>query len=231
MNKIQSLWVGALSPVEELTIRSFLKHGHEFHLYSYGEIDGLPGGCIAHYAGEILPESEIARFQCLANFSDLFRYALLYRMGGWWVDMDVCCLKPFDFKADHVFSSQYERNGNADEANSGIIRAPKGSPVIKYCIDRIAGIDTKKSGWAECGPMSILLALKKFGMKPEPSVRFCPLHYFEAPGNVFGAGSDAVQFSPETYAIHLWNEEARRAGIDKFADYPGSLFDRLRRAN
>ena len=217
--------------MEELTIRSFLKHGHEFHLYTYGNIAGLPDGCIVHDASEILPASAIAKFQCLANFADLFRLALLYRMGGWWVDMDVCCLRPFEFKADYVFSSQYERNGNADEANNGIIRAPKGSDLIKHCIERIAGIDTMKSSWAECGPMTILLALKKFGMKPEPSARFCPLHYFEAPGSVFGTGSDQAQFDPETYAVHLWNEEARRAGIDKFADHPGSLFDRLRQEN
>lgn len=213
--------------MEQLCIRSFLANGHEFNLYAYGPIEGVPAGCIVRDASEILPVSAIGQFRNLANFSDLFRFALLYRMGGWWVDMDVCCLRLFDFRSDHVFSSQYERNGSADEANSGIIRAPKGSPVIKYCIDRVSNIDARKSAWAECGPMTILLALRKFGMKPEPHRRFCPIHYFEAPGNVFGAGSDAVKFGPETFAVHLWNEEARRGGIDKFADYPGSLFDRL----
>ena len=36
---IQSLWIGGeLSPMEQLSIASFLAHGHEYHLYSYGEV-------------------------------------------------------------------------------------------------------------------------------------------------------------------------------------------------
>lgn len=227
MDRIQSLWIGKLSPVEQLCIRSFLRHGHEFHLYTYDPIGGIPDGCIVRDAGEIMPESEINRFQNLANFSDLFRFTLLHRVGGWWVDLDVCCLKPFTFNAEHIFSSQYERNGNADETNSGLMRAPRGSAVMRYCIDRIAQTDTTKCGWAEIGPALVLAAVRKFGLRHEPHKRFCPIHYFEAPGNVFGPGSDAVSFGPETFAVHLWNEEARRGGIDKFAQHPGSLFARL----
>jgi hypothetical protein len=229
VDKIQSLWIGKLSPLEQLCIRSFLKHGHEFHLYAYGTLDGVPNGCIVRDANEILPELSIAKFKNLANFSDLFRLALLHRNGGWWVDMDVCCLKPFEFTSEHVFSSQYERNGNADETNNGVIRAPKNSAVMRYCIDRIAQTDTGNCGWAEIGPALVLSAVRKFGLRHEPHQRFCPIHYFEAPGNVFGPGSDTAFFGPETFAVHLWNEEARRAGIDKFAAHPGSLFERLAR--
>ena len=229
MDKIQSLWIGKLSPLEQLCIRSFLKHGHEFHLYTYGPIEGVPDGCIVRDAGEILPESYIAKFRNLANFSDLFRFRLLHRNGGWWVDLDVFCLKPFEFSKEHVFSSQYERNGSADETNSGIIRAPKGSLVMQYCIDRIEAMDTLNCKWSDLGPALVLSAVSRFGLRHEPHQRFCPLHYFEAPGNVFGPGSDAVSFGPESFAVHLWNEEARRAGIDKFAAHPGSLFERLAR--
>ena len=228
MDKIQSLWIGKLSPLEQLCIRSFLKHGHEFHLYAYGTLDGVPNGCIVRDANEILPESDIEKFQNLANFSDLFRFCMLYRLGGWWVDLDVFCLRPFEFSSEHVFSSQYERNGNADETTSCVIRAPKNSAVMRYCIDRIAQTDTGNCGWAEIGPALVLSAVRRFGLRHEPHQRFCPLHYFEAPGNVFGPSN--VTFGPETFAVHLWNEEARRAGIDKFAEHPGSMFARLSEA-
>ncbi len=37
----QSLWIGAeLSAMEQLSIRSFLANGHEFHLYTYQERQG-----------------------------------------------------------------------------------------------------------------------------------------------------------------------------------------------
>ena len=41
--KIQSLWIGnTLSNVEKLCINSYIKNGHEFDLYTYGEIDNIP---------------------------------------------------------------------------------------------------------------------------------------------------------------------------------------------
>jgi mannosyltransferase OCH1-like enzyme len=30
------------------------------------------------------------------GFSELFRYKVLYELGGWWSDMDVVCLKPLE---------------------------------------------------------------------------------------------------------------------------------------
>jgi len=46
MNEIiQSLWVGQrLSSMERLSIQSFLKNGHPFHLFAYNEIEDLPEG-------------------------------------------------------------------------------------------------------------------------------------------------------------------------------------------
>ena len=104
---IQSLWIGAdLSNVEKLCVQSFLDHGHEFHLYTYGNIGGIPQGAIIKDANEILPQSEIFqnRRGGVAAFSDWFRYALLHKRGGFWVDMDVVCVKPFSFDSDIVFA-------------------------------------------------------------------------------------------------------------------------------
>lgn len=42
---IQSLWIGdQLSKVEELSISSYLNHGNEYHLYTYGDIKNIPKG-------------------------------------------------------------------------------------------------------------------------------------------------------------------------------------------
>ena len=41
---VQSLWLGPLSVMERLVVASFVANGHEFHLYSYSEIEGLPDG-------------------------------------------------------------------------------------------------------------------------------------------------------------------------------------------
>ena len=51
MNKpiIQSLWIGKeLSVLEQLCICSFLKNGHNFHLYTYEKINNVPDGTSSH---------------------------------------------------------------------------------------------------------------------------------------------------------------------------------------
>ena len=104
---IQSLWIGDdLTNLEKLCVQSFIDHGHEFHLYTYADIGGVPDGAVVKDGNEVLPASKI--FRCcdgrLGPFSDWFRYELLATRGGFWVDMDYVCLRPFDFPADIVFA-------------------------------------------------------------------------------------------------------------------------------
>lgn len=99
---IQSLWIGnRLSAMERLAIQSFLANGHDFHLYCYNDVEGLPAGTVVRDGNDILPESRIFAYAdgfakgSHAAFSNHFRYKLLLERGGWWVDTDVVCLRPF----------------------------------------------------------------------------------------------------------------------------------------
>ena len=107
---IQGLWIGSrLSPMEEISIRSFLANGHEYHLYAYSRIENLPEGTILRDANEIVSSEKIFKYRdydSYAGFSNHFRYKLLLQNGGWWADLDLICLKPFDFKTGYVFSSE-----------------------------------------------------------------------------------------------------------------------------
>ena len=88
---VQGLWVGdRLSTMEQLSIRSFLAHGHEYHLYVYGSVDNVPAGTRVMDARDIHPEPW--DFQSCAIFADYFRYKLLLDRGGWWADLDAVCL-------------------------------------------------------------------------------------------------------------------------------------------
>ena len=81
-------------------------------------------------AREVLPESEIF-FDCkknkytIASFSDYFRYNMLYQNGGWWVDMDVICIKHFDLDSSFVFAT--ERHGEKTFSAICIIKGEKSS--------------------------------------------------------------------------------------------------------
>ena len=112
LEEMCGLWVGPrLSSFERLCIRSFLDHGHQFqvvHLFERGR--GFPPEQLSEDGREVLAETTLKAFLAqgapLAAFSDWFRWELLRTRGGWWVDMDMVCLRPFRFESSIVFGLQ-----------------------------------------------------------------------------------------------------------------------------
>lgn len=143
---VQSLWIGEqLSPIEQLCARSFLHHGHEFILYVYDEPAGVPDGVRIKDANAILPASAVFMHNIgtYAIFSDWFRWALLYRCGGWWVDMDVVCLKPFMFDEALVFGGDKNIATGSGKRGSGfchidVLSFPAGHAFCKHMLERCA---------------------------------------------------------------------------------------------
>src|SRR5260370_41624153 len=131
---IQGLWIGAeLSVLEQLSIRSFLRNNHEYHLYVYDEMKNIPAGTVVKDAGEILPPSKIFQYKdqkTYAGFANFFRYKLLLERGGWWVDADVVCLKSFGFPEEYVFSG--DLTAGSQIVPSGVINVPKGTKLLAY---------------------------------------------------------------------------------------------------
>ena len=229
---IQGLWIGAeLSVMEQLSVASFLSNGHEYHLYVYDEMRNVPEGALIKDAREILPASSIFQYKhraSYAGFANFFRYKLLLERGGWWVDTDVVCLKPFDFAEEHVFSS--ERWGDDEVVTSGIIKAPAGSPVMAYAWGVCQKKNPQELVWGETGPKLMGEAVERFSLTQlkKPFQVFCPLDYKEW-HRVLEPDFDA-RFGETTHAVHLWNEMWRAAGQDKNADYnPACLYERLKR--
>jgi len=243
---IQSMWVGKFSTMERMCIRSFLRHGHPFHLYVYGIVpEGIPNGVLVIDGNEIVPESEIKRFQNLANFSDYFRYSLLHKKGGWWVDTDMFCLKPFDF-GSYVFSTQietepprelkdgeiawqpYPEDIRISRITSGAIKVPPKSDIMDHCLNEVRQANLMTINYGKIGPELLRTAVPKFFLRRfmYPSYVFCPLDFFSAPWNVCKPGTSGMKFDPQTHAIHLWNR--MWVNCDKDGTYPDSLYERLR---
>ena len=122
---VQGFWSGPLTTMERLSIKSFLAHGHEFHLYCYSEPHGVPVGVIVKDAREILPESEVATFRCAQQFSDWFRIQLLLDKGGWNTDLDNVLLKPLDFESEYVFYGDHDES----TISLALAKAPAGAPL------------------------------------------------------------------------------------------------------
>jgi hypothetical protein len=217
--------------MERLSISSFLRHGHEFHLYVYGPIDGVPRGTVVRDGNEILPSSRIFMYSeqpTYAGFSNYFRYKLLLEQGGWWVDLDTVCLKPFDFPDTYVFSSEVDE-GSA-HVNCGMLKAPPGSPVMKYLWEECNRTDPKELSWGQCGPLLMHRAVAIFSLESyiQPPDVFCPIPYSEWQRAIEPRGPWI--FKSETRAVHLWNEMWRRSQQDKDISYdPTCLYEILKK--
>lgn len=228
---IQSLWIGSrLSTMERLSITSFLTNGHRFHLYAYDSIAGLPAGVTIMDANQILPQSRVFRYSgsgSFAGFSNFFRYKLLLDRGGWWVDVDTICLRPFDFAEEYVFSSEVHQG--AEVIDSAAMKAPQGSEFAEYAWGVCNAKDPKKLVWGETGPRLVAEAVERCRLHQyvRSAATFCPIPFRKWESVL--EPDHLQEFAGDVFAVHLWNEMWRDSGRDKDAAYPaGCLYERLK---
>jgi hypothetical protein len=228
---IQGLWVGSRLPtLQQLSISSFIKHGHEFHLYTYSPLQGVPANTVVRDASEILPKDKIfknSNLDTFAAFSDFFRWKLLLDRGGWWADVDMVCLRPFDFSSEYVFSS--EHNLSREVINCGVIKTPRGSSLMRELWETCQGKDRQALAWDEVGPVLLDNAIKETSLKEYvlPAVAFCPLPAILWRSMLVPEAQ--FHFGPTTYAVHLWNEHWRQEGVDVDAEYDkGCFYEQLK---
>ena len=229
LDTIQSLWVGdRLTVMEQLCIASFLYHGHPFHLYAYEPLTGVPEGTVLMDGNEILPESSIFQYTehpSYAGFANFFRYKLLLERGGWWVDTDVICLRPFTFDDPYVFSSE-----SGPQTSNQAIKVPPRSAVMTLAWFICQKCDPKEITWGQTGPSLVASCVANCSLQQyvQPPHAFCPLPYPEWTKLLDPHAT--WDFSEETHAIHLWNELWRRGNQSKEAAYhPDCLYEQLKK--
>ena len=247
---IQSLWVGdALSNLEKLCIQSFLDHGHEFHLYTHGEVAGIPAGAVVKDANQILPFTELKQFgdsttkvRSLQRFSDYFRYTLLYKIGGFWVDMDIVCLKPFDFAAEIIYSGM------------AILKFPNGHPLCKLmlhgCQNHTKPMPFDDAAYARRRKLKAIKYFftrdprHKFFSTPhlDKAIQYFNLQHCKAAVDTFhkykhhnwqelydDSFATGLNFSPDIYAVNIGSGDLVKAGMDKNAKFnPNSAVEQLK---
>lgn len=257
----QFLWVGAgLSPLENLCLRSFTNLGYEVHLYSYGPLDLIPDGVVVKDAGEIIPEDDafFGPHTCdgkYANFSDRFRYYLLFERGGWWFDSDHVALKLLPEPGDLLIASQWEGE-HGEYACPGALWCKPGDPRMKWLKERCDEILSEggEREYTKIGPMLVNDLVREFSLKENvaPWWEFNPYPYFFVNRLVYRTNREwlvdkarflvhllrqatkkhfrAAYVRPGSRAIHLANEIWRANGIDKNLLYhPGCIYGKLQR--
>ena len=230
---VQSLWIGArLSTMERLSIRSYLSLGHEFHLFTYGNVEGVPDGAAVRPAEDVLPASDVFRYRrgpgrgSVSAFSNCFRYRLLLERGGWWTDLDSVCVRPLDFADEHVLGRERSPEGGT-LIGSGLIKAPAGSALMEYCWRASREADRSRLRWGEIGPLLLSRAVGAVGAEVtvlEPEA-FFPIDFWRVWELVLeGEVPDGC------HAVHLWHSQWRLHALDPDAAYdPGCIYERLKR--
>jgi len=247
---VQSLWIGdSLSKMEIYSIKSFLKQGFTFHLYTYGKVKGIPKGTIIKKGSDILPRNDIFKLkETLLPFSDIWRYKLLHVKGGYWVDLDMICMKPFDFKEPYVFSSERTIQKGAYKmkvpfvAHNGILKAPKGSEFYKELYESC--MKTQKSGKNK-DKIKYLRMLRemidtyKYKKYVKPPHYFCHLDWWYAKDafmdvpffrEKYGVpGKTIKSMFNKPYTIHFWRDlVTKKYKLDLNGEYnKNSLWERL----
>ena len=236
-NIIQTLWIGkSLSIVENLCLNSFVKNGHEVHLYTYEKDISIPQGVRKRNANEILPQAEIFTYSngpgkgSFSGFSNFFRYKLLNLKGGWWVDTDVIALKPFEFDEDFVFASEKLRGETKKtHISSCVIKANKSSKIFEEAFQICNQKNKSEISWGETGPRLVHELVIKHGMQKhvKESKCFNPVDYFQF-NQILNKEDKEINLS-SSVAVHLWNEMWRRNNINKNDSFPReSLFEKLK---
>jgi len=231
LKRLNSLWVGnEFGYIERLCVVSALTVGHEFTIYSYTpeKLCGVPIGAEIRDAREVMPDELVGKYST-ALLADFFRYALLAKGLGYWVDLDVYFLRPFNFEDQYVFGWEHESS-----INNAILLIPPQSRMLSelrelpkinwrppffgprrtllfYWTRLLKGnIHPEDLPWGTFGPALVTYLAKKHGvahLAQERSV-FYPIRYQEA-DLLFSRPAAAVEsiLTPQTRAVHLWHSK------------------------
>jgi hypothetical protein len=250
LKRLNTLWVGErLGYLEQLCLVSATAVGHSVTLYSYtpDNLKGAPDGIEIRDAREVMPEQRLLRYADSGSFalgSNFFRYELLAKNLGYWIDADIYVLKPLNFKQQYVFGLEHENT-----INSAVLFLPSDSEMVRdlceiplssrrppwfgpkrslaYFWKRVTTgpVKVEDLQWGTFGPLMVSYLAKKHKVVDQaqkPSV-FYPVSWKVARSLYGPAHVIEELIAPETHAVHLYN--SRLVGLSDRPPPPGSYID------
>jgi len=228
---LNSLWIGKSLPVlQRLCLTSAVGTGARVRLFTYEPVEGIPSGVEVVDGNEILGIDKMIRHresQSVALFSDRFRYEILAKALGAWIDTDLLFLKAPTEDGECLVGWEDE-----ELIGSAFIWIKPGHPLIDE-LRRLAAKDylippwlparrriylsvAKLLGqgkhvsdldWGVIGPHLLTWLLQTNNMLPQAQQKsvFSPLPW-EDRGRISDAHFNwQALMKPETVCVHLWN--------------------------
>lgn len=235
VSDIVAFWVGGpLTHYEHLSLRSFAAREYPVNLYTYEPDLDPPLGVTLQDARDVLPLAGLAEAlierRAFALLSDIIRYRLLASgpTGRTWIDADVVLLADRLPDEPYLFAWQ-------DPAliNGAVLRIPSGSPLLTGLLDAVDGLDADEAvaaGWGTFGPQLITRMAAEHGLSARAQLpgSLYPIYYRQT-WRMFDPGSAewCARATDGAFAIHLWNEIIRRAGLREVRPPDGSFLAQL----
>ena len=94
--------------------------------------------------------------------------------------MDVVCVRPLDFADDHVLGRERSPDGG-QQINCALMKAPIGSPLMEYCLQRSRSSRPLAAGLGQIGPRLVTRAVEAVAMPArilDPEA-FYPIDYWQ----------------------------------------------------
>lgn len=229
----RGFWHGSqLGAYELLCMRSAVHHGHRFELFTYDKAIAVPDWVARRDAQDILPASDVLFYRSglgagsPALHSNIFRYQLLNKLDGWWVDLDMLVLR-----ADLPAGDEFYASDARGVVLVGALRLPRGSPLLAEAIRRSEAVPEASAQWGQTGPqlMTDLVAAFACQDRVRSAASAYPFDHSELDILFDPDRCDEVEArASQSWFMHLYNELRRRAGFPREAGPPqGSYLDRL----
>jgi len=228
---LQTFWTGKhIGRLERACLQSYVNQGYAVHVYTYLPIhefiEHIPSREHIHVidARLILNEDQLFEFQGRAHqgkrsnaysflpFADLFRFTMLHKLGGNWMDLDIFLLKPIPasiWNREYVFSSERTiqkgayKMKNPEIVDMGFIKVPgPGSALTTWILAHIPEklLDLKtpfdymnlyRKGIAACH-------LEKYVLKAKA---FLPLNWWDVKEAFTTRGGKEESCYPSKYGV------------------------------
>ena len=253
---LQTFWTGnPLSRMERAALQSYVNVGYTVHIYTYNPITEFKKHVPAsnhikvHDAREILPEEKLFKYAGRAEigkrddaysylpFSDLFRFTMLHKNGGAWIDLDVFMVRPVPLGDPYIFSSERTIQKGAykkkepEIVDMGFIKVPgPASPLTTWILEHIpTGLLTLKSPFDYMNLYRKAIATLALEAYVLPADAFLPLNWWDVkdsfaagaglPGTCYRGKYGTEPFcvdslrSPKVYGVHWFRAILRKKGL------------------
>jgi hypothetical protein len=210
-------------------MRSFVDRGHAVELFTYDPAIAVPEWIVRRDANEIWPTDHILTYRGgvsrggFALHANLFRYAMLHRLGGWWIDQDVILLRR-DVPAQDIFFSL--ETVEPMTATTSVLKFPAGHPALSDCVARcVASGETARYGETATVLFTEIVNKYRIARRGRSMDMTYPLSTLDVPAMFDPAQRDQLHARCESSTfVHLFNEKWRRAGIPGFLAPPAGCF-------